>query len=93
MATDAAVIEQGTIRLQVAAARIHPTSGVAGILGEVMGAVDVFELRPRIGLASAAVADQVAANGPIACQAILRAWRETEGLPDVEAMQIQDKIG
>jgi enoyl-CoA hydratase/carnithine racemase len=40
-----------------------------------------------------AVADQVAANGPLACQAILRAWRETEGLPDSEAMQIQDKIG
>jgi len=40
-----------------------------------------------------AVADQVAANGPLACQAILRAWREAEGLPDVEAMQIQDKIG
>ena len=28
--------------------------GVAGVLGEVLGAVDVFELRPRIGLASAA---------------------------------------
>ena len=40
-----------------------------------------------------AVADQVAANGPLACQAILRAWRDTEGLPDTEAMQIQDKIG
>jgi enoyl-CoA hydratase len=39
------------------------------------------------------VAAQVAANGPLACQAILRAWRETEGLPDTEAMQIQDKIG
>jgi enoyl-CoA hydratase len=40
-----------------------------------------------------AAAAQVAANGPLACQAILRAWRETEGLPDAEAMQIQDKIG
>jgi len=40
-----------------------------------------------------AVAEQVAANGPLACQAILRAWRDTEGLPDTEAMQIQDKIG
>jgi enoyl-CoA hydratase len=43
--------------------------------------------------AARAVAAQVAANGPLACQAILRAWRETEGLPDTEAMQIQDKIG
>jgi enoyl-CoA hydratase len=40
-----------------------------------------------------AVADQVAANGPLAVQAILRAWRDTEGLPDSEAMEIQDKIG
>ena len=40
-----------------------------------------------------AVADQVAACGPLSCQGILRAWRETEGLPDREAMEIQDKIG
>ncbi|HEX6311628.1 MAG TPA: crotonase/enoyl-CoA hydratase family protein [Acidimicrobiia bacterium] len=40
-----------------------------------------------------AVADQVAANGPLSCRAILRAWRETEGMPDREAMEIQDKIG
>ena len=31
-----------TTLLQVAAAHIHPTSGVAGILGEVLGTVDVF---------------------------------------------------
>lgn len=44
-----------TTLLQVAGARLHPTYGVAGILEEVLGAVDVFELRPRIGLASAAL--------------------------------------
>ncbi len=43
-----------TTLLQVAAARLHPTSGMAGILEEILGAVDVFELRPRIGLSSAA---------------------------------------
>ena len=42
-----------TTLLQLAAGRMHPTRGVAGVLGEVLGAVDVFELRPRIGLASA----------------------------------------
>src|ERR671921_247764 len=36
-----------TTLLQVASAALHPTSGVAGILGEVLGTVDVFELRPR----------------------------------------------
>src|ERR1035437_2045677 len=45
--------------LQLAAGRIHPTTGVAGVLGEVLGAVDVFELRPRIGLSSAAIAERL----------------------------------
>ncbi|GMA19804.1 ABC transporter ATP-binding protein [Arsenicicoccus piscis] len=45
--------------LNIASARMHPTRGVAGILGDVLGAVDVFELRPRIGFASAAIAERI----------------------------------
>src|SRR3954468_20710987 len=48
-----------TTLVQVAAAQIHPSAGVAGILGEVLGAVDVFDLRPRIGLTSAALAERI----------------------------------
>jgi iron complex transport system ATP-binding protein len=48
-----------TTLLQVAAARIHPTSGRAEILGERLGATDVFELRPRVGLSSAALAERL----------------------------------
>ena len=48
-----------TTLLQVAAAQLHPTEGVAGILDEVLGTTDVFELRPRIGLTSAALADRI----------------------------------
>ncbi|WP_265446602.1 ABC transporter ATP-binding protein [Flexivirga meconopsidis] len=48
-----------TTLLQLAAGRLHPTSGVVGILEEVLGAVDVFELRPRIGLASASIAERI----------------------------------
>ena len=51
-----------TTLLQLASGRIHPTRGVAGILGEVLGAVDVFELRPRIGLACAALAERIPAR-------------------------------
>ena len=40
--------------------------GVAGVLGEVLGAVDVFELRPRIGLASAAIAERIPADELVA---------------------------
>ncbi|OSM44726.1 ABC transporter ATP-binding protein [Nesterenkonia sp. PF2B19] len=45
-----------TTLLQIAAARLHPTQGQVGILDERLGAVDVFELRPRIGLCSNALA-------------------------------------
>ena len=48
-----------TTLLQIAAARLHPSSGKAGILDETLGRVDVFELRPRIGLSSAALATQI----------------------------------
>ena len=71
-----------TTLLQIAAARIHPTRGVAGILGEVMGAVDVFELRPRIGLSSAAIAERFPADELVgnvvvtASYAVLGRWRE-----------------
>ena len=37
-----------TTLLQVLSAHIHPTSGVAHVLGETLGGVDMFELRPRI---------------------------------------------
>lgn len=71
-----------TTLLQLAAARIHPTHGVAGVLGEVLGAVDVFELRPRIGLASAAVAERIPGSEIVrdvvitASYAVLGRWRE-----------------
>jgi enoyl-CoA hydratase len=43
--------------------------------------------------AARAVAEQVAACGPLSTQAILRAWRETESMTEAEAMAIQDTIG
>jgi iron complex transport system ATP-binding protein len=48
-----------TTLLQIAGARMHPSSGTARILSEAMGSVDVFELRPRIGLSSAAFAERL----------------------------------
>ncbi|HEU4946448.1 MAG TPA: ABC transporter ATP-binding protein [Kribbella sp.] len=71
-----------TTLLQVLAAQIHPTSGVAGVLGEVLGAVDVFELRPRIGLTSAALADRLPRSERVAdvvvsaSYAVVGRWRE-----------------
>ncbi|MCQ9366735.1 ABC transporter ATP-binding protein [Brevibacterium sp. 50QC2O2] len=48
-----------TTLLELAAGRMHPTSGTVHILEEQMGRVDVFELRPRIGYASAALAGRI----------------------------------
>lgn len=48
-----------TTLLQLLAAQLHPTTGMVSVLGEILGAVDVFELRPRIGVTSAALADRI----------------------------------
>jgi len=39
------------------------------------------------------VAAAVAANGPVAVQAVLRALRETEGVPERDAMRLDSEIG
>jgi len=48
-----------TTLLQVASASIHPSSGSARVLDDTLGKVDVFDLRPRIGFASTALARRV----------------------------------
>lgn len=71
-----------TTLLQVASAQMHPTAGVAGILDEVLGTVDVFELRPRIGLTSAALAERIPRSERVhdvvvsASYGVVGRWRE-----------------
>lgn len=71
-----------TTLLQVISAQIHPSTGVAGVLGEVLGTVDVFELRPRIGLTSAALAERIPRGERVhdvvvsASYAVVGRWRE-----------------
>jgi iron complex transport system ATP-binding protein len=48
-----------TTLLQIAAAFMHPSTGQADVLEETLGGTDVFELRPRIGFASTAMARKV----------------------------------
>jgi iron complex transport system ATP-binding protein len=54
-----------TTLLQIAAGNLHPSSGTATILGETLGRVDVFELRPRIGLTSAAVDQRIGRSAKV----------------------------
>jgi iron complex transport system ATP-binding protein len=71
-----------TTLLQVAAARMHPTKGTATVLGETLGNTDVFDLRPRVGLASAALAERLPPDERVrdvvltAAYAVAGRWRE-----------------
>ncbi len=79
-----------TTLLQVASARMHPTSGTADVLGERLGRVDVFELRPRIGLASAALAETIPGDETVrdvvltAAYGVTGRWRESYEELDTE---------
>ncbi len=89
-----------TTLLQVAATNIHPTEGFSAILGELLGAVDVFELRPRVGLTSAALADRIPRSEVVrdvvvtASYAVVGRWREEYEGYDVErARWLLDRLG
>jgi len=72
-----------TTLLRLAAAELHPTTGTVHVLSERLGRTDVFELRPRIGFTSSALAARVPAEETVrdlvisAGYAVLGRWRET----------------
>jgi len=89
-----------TTLLQIAAAMLHPTTGSVEILEEEIGRTDVFELRPRIGIASSAVAQQVPTGEKVidlvltASYAILGRWQEEYDSTDVtRAVELLDALG
>ncbi len=71
-----------TTMLQLLSAQMHPTIGVVELLGEYLGAVDVFELRPRIGVSSSALAVRVPPSEQVrdvvvsASYGVVGRWRE-----------------
>src|SRR3954449_2483292 len=89
-----------TTLLQVASAQIHPTDGVAGILDEVLGTVDVFELRPRIGLTSAALDERIPRSEDVhdvvvsASYGVVGRWREAyDDLDHERARDLVEAMG
>ena len=89
-----------TTLLQVASTLLFPTEGTVEVLGERLGEVDVFELRPRIGLTSASLAERVPAAEKVidlvltASYAILGRWKEEYDSADVtRAVELLDALG
>lgn len=89
-----------TTLMQVAGAAMHPSKGVASVLGQELGTVDVQELRTRIGHSSTKVADQIpprerAADVVLsASYAVTGRWQEQYDDEDLERRdQIMLELG
>jgi len=74
--------------LQILATKIFPTKGTVSVLGKQMGRVDLFELRTRIGICGAPIAEDIPFNETVrdvlltAAYAILGRWNEDYDLWD-----------
>ncbi len=79
-----------TTLLSILAAQMHPTRGRVSLLGDQLGLVDVFELRPRIGVTSSAIAERIP-RGEAVCDIVVSAsysvlgrWRESYASVDYQ---------
>lgn len=84
-----------TTVLQLADTLMHPTSGTVTILGEELGRTDVFEIRPRIGFASSAMARRIPPEETVldvvltAAFAVMGRWREDyEDIDERRALRV-----
>ena len=84
-----------TTLLQLADTLMHPTAGTVTILGERLGRADVFELRPRIGFASSAMAKRVPQDETIinvvltAAFSVVGRWNEAyEDIDERRALRV-----
>lgn len=89
-----------TTLLNIASSYLFPTSGTVQVLGEKLGGVDVFELRPRIGIAGVAMADKLSRRQTVletvltAAYGMTAHWHESYDSSDEErALFILDRLG
>lgn len=79
-----------TSLISIASARMHPSTGEATILDATLGRADVQDLRIRVGLTSAALADRIPADETVldvvmtAAHGVTGRWREEYEDVDVE---------
>lgn len=84
-----------TTLLQLADTLMHPTAGTVTVLGETLGRTDVFEVRPRIGFASSAMAKRVPRDETVlntvltAAFSVLGRWNESyEDIDERRALRV-----
>jgi iron complex transport system ATP-binding protein len=89
-----------TTLMQILQTMIFPTKGIVEILGEYLGLVDVFELRPRIGFSSASLIDQFPENENVldvvktSAYSMTGTWREDYEKADIaRALDLLEKWG
>lgn len=82
-----------TTLFSLCATQMHPTTGMVRVLGSTLGRVDVFELRPRIGLMGPAIMKALPEDETVldvvltAAYAILGRWQEPYELWDESRAQ------
>ncbi|MCF3963196.1 ABC transporter ATP-binding protein [Streptomyces fuscigenes] len=89
-----------TTLLNVASSYLFPSTGSVKILGEQLGKIDVFDLRPRIGMAGVAMAEKLPKRQTV-LQTVLTAaygmtatWNEDYEEVDKErALAFLDRLG
>jgi iron complex transport system ATP-binding protein len=89
-----------TTLLQVVSTNIYPSEGMVAVLGDLVGTVDVFDLRPRIGLTSATLADRIPRGERVgdvvvtASYAVVGRWREAyDDLDHGRAEELLGELG
>ncbi len=89
-----------TTLLNLASSYLFPSAGNARILGEQLGRVDVFDLRPRIGMAGIAMAEKLPRSQTV-LQTVLTAaygmtahWQEDyDTVDEARARAFLDRLG
>ncbi|MEO3745403.1 ABC transporter ATP-binding protein [Plantactinospora sp. B5E13] len=89
-----------TTLLNLAAGRLHPTTGVVHALGERVGRTDLAELRTRIGVTTAALAERIPAEERVrdvvltAAWSVVGRWREQyDAMDEARAVALLDQLG
>ncbi|MFV0130572.1 ABC transporter ATP-binding protein [Streptomyces sp. HMX112] len=89
-----------TTLLNVASSYLFPSTGTARVLGDQLGRVDVFDLRPRIGMAGIAMAEKLPKRQTV-LQTVLTAaygmtatWHENyDSVDEDRARAFLDRLG